>query len=449
MEPEFAPGIPESKPKGEIPTVKNEYWKVTVHDHSAVKAKRHFDLRLSDGNKAYSWAIKKGLPEPEGKVKAIRQFDHTPEYMGFEGTIGFGYGKGIVKIDHSGMTKITESGPGKISFVLLNKKIPEEYTMVNTKGGTEWLLINHTPTTKLMEHIPLWKEKYKSITDADKMIEDDKYAMQPKIDGAHTLLNIDKNKIKLFSYRPSSTSDKLIQHTYKFPELGKTISEELNGTTMRTELFAVDKEQVPIPNNVLSGILNSNTENALKYIRENDIKFMDMPFDITRYKGTDVSQEPYMNKLNMIENIVSRIGIENIFSPPTAMNERDKKNLLQKIKQKKYPFTGEGVIFRDMNDGKPYKYKIRPEYDVWIKNVYPEEKHPELAGGFSYSLSKDGNVVGNVGTGFTDKMRADAIANPENYIGKSIRVEAQEQFPSGALRAPSFVNWDIEKNIDL
>jgi hypothetical protein len=56
-------------------------------------------------------------------------------------------------------------------------------------------------------------------------------------------------------------------------------------------------------------------------------------------------------------------------------------------------------------------------------------------------------VVGKTGTGFSHDILKDMLKNPDAYIGRTAKVEAQEQFPSGALRAPSFhsMHQDIQK----
>ena len=61
------------------------------------------------------------------------------------------------------------------------------------------------------------------------------------------------------------------------------------------------------------------------------------------------------------------------------------------------------------------------------------------AGGFSYSLKPGEESVGEVGSGFTQSTRGQMLQSPEDFIGRIARIRAQEQFPSGAYRAPSFL----------
>jgi hypothetical protein len=108
----------------------------------------------------------------------------------------------------------------------------------------------------------------------------------------------------------------------------------------------------------------------------------------------------------------------------------------QRIKAGDQPLTEEGVVFQPREGGKPIKAKLRPERDVWVKNIVPGKAG---AAAFEYSTSPTGPVVGKVGTGFTPKTRQEMLENPEAWIGRMARIESQGQFPSGAHRAPAFI----------
>ena len=61
------------------------------------------------------------------------------------------------------------------------------------------------------------------------------------------------------------------------------------------------------------------------------------------------------------------------------------------------------------------------------------------AGGFGYSLGPKGDVVGRVGTGFSEEARHEMLAEPEKWVGRLARIRSQGQFPGGAHRAPAFL----------
>ncbi|MEO0271549.1 MAG: DNA polymerase ligase N-terminal domain-containing protein [candidate division WOR-3 bacterium] len=153
---EFAPGIPEEKPISIMPNIdKERIFEFGVHDHTSVRAGRHYDLRLGDPKtgKAYSWAIPSAkLPEAGKPVLAIPTFIHDIRYMDFEGIIGSDYGRGIVKLPHRGKAVIHYASPERTKFTVnINGK---EQTFVLIKPGkfkNAYMLINVTPKEQKKE----------------------------------------------------------------------------------------------------------------------------------------------------------------------------------------------------------------------------------------------------------------------------------------------------------
>ena len=68
----------------------------------------------------------------------------------------------------------------------------------------------------------------------------------------------------------------------------------------------------------------------------------------------------------------------------------------------------------------------------------------KVVGGFEYSYSPTGKVVGRVGTGLSDDLRSDMAANPERYLGR-VAMVAGTKYRSGVGRTLSFKGWHPEK----
>jgi len=85
--------------------------------------------------------------------------------------------------------------------------------------------------------------------------------------------------------------------------------------------------------------------------------------------------------------------------------------------------------------------RLYSEHDVHVKEIFPGKRRLAGvgAGGFKYALKPAGPVVGEVGTGFTEETRRLMHEQPEEFIGRIAKIRAQEQFPSGAYRAPGFL----------
>lgn len=112
--------------------------KFVIQKHAA--SHLHYDLRLSIGGVAKSWAVPKEPSNEEGvKRLAVHVEDHPVSYMSFEGTIPKGsYGAGTVKIWDKGSYKMLEKTPKKLMFTLKGKKLKGDFALINFKGKN-WL----------------------------------------------------------------------------------------------------------------------------------------------------------------------------------------------------------------------------------------------------------------------------------------------------------------------
>ncbi len=97
--------------------------------------------------------------------------------------------------------------------------------------------------------------------------------------------------------------------------------------------------------------------------------------------------------------------------------------------------------------GATAKYRIRPDYDVYIRQFFDGEgKYSGRAvGGFYYSYTPNGKIVGKVGTGFTDVQRIDMFKHPSNYLGKVATLFATRKTKTGALFQPAFYRMHLDK----
>jgi DNA primase len=147
-EKEFAPGIPRSKRVYAIPEdAKDKQWTMSVQEHRARKAGRHWDLRLVDPETGYahSWAVPKArFPEGTEKVLAVHTPTHTEQYALNFGDrevqrIGSGYGSGTVKIVHKEPVKIVKSGKNSVQFERILGEDQGRLMLFKTKGDA-WLL---------------------------------------------------------------------------------------------------------------------------------------------------------------------------------------------------------------------------------------------------------------------------------------------------------------------
>lgn len=446
---DFAPGIPSKEKKRPIPKVKEpKDWPFVGQVHRAERAGKHLDLRLSDGETAFSWAVRKGLPDKPGKRHiAVRQPDHDPKYMGFSGRIKSKYGRGKVEIGRKGLARVLSASPDKVTFAALDKKNPEKFTMVRAGryGKDKWLVMNTTPTKKSRPDIPTSKEKFKSSSPADlpKFMGGD-YVLSPKIDGGQVTVNLG-DRPEVFSRRPGKSGD-LIDHTFLTGLDKVKVPKDLRGTQFRAELFG-QKGKKPIPLREVAGLMNSTPQAAIRKAKKSGIRLKVAPWKMLRFQGEDVSMLPYEQQQSLMKRIKKKLG-SRISTPSSASTRASKERLARRIREGKHPQTDEGLVAWPKKGvlATPSKIPFRGHEQVYIRDVYPMKrkgKAVEAAGGFTYSLKPGGPVVGKVGTGFTEEKRREIWKARKKIKDVKAVIESSGKYPSGAHRAPSFVAFHL------
>jgi ATP-dependent DNA ligase len=277
--------------------------------------------------------------------------------------------------------------------------------------------------------------------------------LEPKIDGASSIFELNSDKPnKIYSYRVSKKSGINIDHSDQVPKIRDlSIPDIFNKTILRGELFA-QTDNHPMPAEQVSGILNSSVSKSLETQKDKGW-LQSRIYDIIKFRGRSVANDPYGTKLSLIKQI--EMAIPEFKSVETAYTPEQKSKLVEDIKRGRHPETKEGVVSWDLNKptGKPEKLKFRDNFDVYIRQMYPainkaSGKEKEEIGGFRYSLTPRGKIVGNVGTGFSREQRIDMLKNQDKYLGMVARVKSQQQFSSGSLRTPSYYGLDVEKNLE-
>ena len=433
MTKEYAPGIPNKKSFMVIPTITNTtITDYVLHEHHAEKAGKHFDFRLKLGGKAISWAMRYFPFSPKEKRLAIRQPDHTVQYMSFTGEITDGYGKGKVYIKDSGKCKVEYANRDMVKVVFISTQHQKELLLKRT-SEQNWIMMNVTRPRKLSD--PIGKKSYKDLTKKDikPYIDDDNFIFQPKIDGAHNILLMEEGKHpRIISHRKSKKSDTgLIEHTHRFPGLCcDKVPKELAGV-YRGEVYALKERDQLLPAEELGGILNSKIDKSLETQKQKNIRLRMALFGMPDQKRKE---------------LIKFLGdpFEDI---ETAEKPDQKKAMLDSIKNKSHKLTEEGVVVINKNTGTPHKWRVRPDYDVYIRKFFDGDgKYKDLAvGGFFYSYTPNGPIMGKVGTGFVDKQRVDMKKNPQKYVGRVATLHATRKTKSGALFQPSFVRMHLDK----
>ena len=424
-------------------------WDMTLYEHEAERAGRHFDLRLMGAGAeglpeervAHSWAIRKGLPEPGQKRLAIQQPTHTRADMEFKGPILVGYGKGEQKIKERGQVDVLEATDDAVKFNRYKGKKTEKFKMVRT-GDNRWLVINYTPTHE-SKGVPKERPPYKedTIGNIQKYI-DGRYVLEPKYDGAHDLLISEPGKdLEVYSYRDAKMG--LIEHTPKISRLfGVKSPEDMAKVVLRGEVWAPGLDVSDI-----GGLLNSHAPKARAKQQKSGQHLEYVGFDVDEIGGRKMQDVPYAEKLLILEQLASRIPIT---VTDVATSPSQKKKLVESIWSGDDARTKEGVVAWPLDGGMPTRIPVKKTYDVVVHDIYPirpeAKTKKNMAGGVVYSWEEDPEVpVARLGTGFTDEQRKELWLHPERFIGQVAMVESKPLYPSGILRTASFKGWHPDK----
>ena len=403
-----------------------------VQEHNAIRAGLHNDVRMGT-RRMLSWATRKELPEPGKKIQLFQQPVHDEWYKTFQGNL-YGYGAGTVKTKDLGEVLVLETDPGKIKIVTAHTGVPQEFTLVRINEGKKpsWLMINSTPR----ETFPDAKPKYIRIPqdEIDKLITGN-FAFSEKIDGASVLVNVLKDKIQLLSHRVSKTGQPIV-HTQR-AGLGAAkvdVPKELQGQVFRGELYGV-RDDKAIPPQEISGLLNSSVGKALKDQHERKIKMRLALFGLLHDEPMSLYE-----RRQKIQKLLTALPKDFAHEPQYAYSAEEKRKMWKDIKSGKNPLTHEGVVAVPLSGGVSHKVKTEEERDVYIRDIFEGQGRARgSAGGFSFSLTEGGPVVGKVGSGFDDDIRRQLWDNKADFGGRVARVRDQGQYGSGALRAPVFL----------
>jgi DNA ligase D-like protein (predicted 3'-phosphoesterase) len=451
-----AKGIPDRGVYGDLSKLPvGQLLNYVVQHHKADRAGPHYDVRLGNEDTGlYSWASRKGIPQKGEKRLAVQQPLHDAAYGSFAGTIPEGYGKGTVSLHDTGKALITKVEPDKIHFTLAHRRYPERFVLVKPKGGIgqkeqNWLLMNTTPVDPLKYP----KLKYKSVP-ADKiqpLLDNLKpgSSVQAKIDGAHTLTQVLKDKIELLSYRQSKVHGGPIVHTERvFRTIPNVeVPKQYQGSVMSGELYGTQKGQALDPQ-ALGGLLNSSLAKSIPAQDQLGMQFKNQLFDLRRLGKKDVTTDtPYETRMGHLRTILQSIGgpdaskVQDVYHlPEEAKTPATANKLYQDVAAGKHPGTTEGIVIHPPT-GTPVKSKLFDEHDVHIRGFFPGKgKYTDQGvGGFVYSHEPKGPIAGEVGTGFSDQLRSDMFKDPTAYTGRVARVRTTRKLPSGALFQPSLL----------
>ena len=392
-------GTPEPAP-GEHTGQGNSF---VIHKHRATRL--HYDVRLERDGGLPSWAVPKGLPIRRGDKRLSVQTEvHPLEYGSFEGEIPEGhYGAGAVRIFDNGWYEPVEWTDSKVSFKLHGRRYPGiEYHFIKTR--TDWLaFLASKQDVPLIETPPAFSPML--AEGGHEAFDSPGWWFEPKLDGIRCLAEMETGDTVLRTRRGRDVTE-------QYPEL-RMVHEMVDqvNAVIDGEIVALD-ERGKDSFEVLQQRMNLANPREIDRVRKR-IPVTLVVFDVLWLDGRDTTGLPLEERRELLDLIVEpddRIQkITHVEEDGTAFVEAARSVGM------------EGVVAK--RKGSPYlpgrrtdawrKIKLISTQDCVILGYTPGQGGRNgTFGALLVGAWDEGELkwVGQVGTGFSDKMLEELIA---------------------------------------
>jgi bifunctional non-homologous end joining protein LigD len=393
-----------------------------VQEHHATAL--HWDFRLEHDGVLVSWALPKGVP-PDPKVNhlAVHTEDHPLEYATFGGDIPKGeYGGGTVKIWDHGTYDLEKWTDREVKVVLHGERVRGRFVLFQT-GGKNWMIHRmDAPAKPDWKPLPELIKPMLAVAGALPAAAD--WAFEMKWDGVRAVSYSEGGRV-----RALSRNDRDI--TVSYPELRAL------GLALGTTQVVLDGELVAFahgrPNfGTLQQRMHIADARTARKLAE-QVPVVYVIFDLLHLEGRSLLKLPYDDRRELLESLELN-GASWQTAPVFYDSGPD-------VLEASAAAGMEGVVAKRRDS----TYLPGRRSPAWtkVKHFRTQEVviggwHPgngRRAGGIGSLMmgvpDEDGlRYVGQVGTGFTDKMLDD--------LGARLAKHERKTSPfSGQLPAPA------------
>jgi len=374
-----------------------------IQEHHA--SSLHWDFRLEHDGVLASWALPRGLPvSPDTNHLAVQVEDHPLEYGKFSGTIPKGeYGAGTVSIWDRGRYDCEKWRPQEIMVVLHGKRAVGRYVLFPT-NGKNWMIHRMDPAPDGYEPLPARMQPM--LATAGQLPPDDgDWAYEFKWDGMRALIWIDGG-------RPRAVSRNGTDITGSFPEL-RAFGESMGSrqALLDAELIALGPDGKPSFARLQHRLHATSPERVRNAAASDPISLV--IFDLLHLDGVSMIGKVYDHRRSALEDL--EIGAPGWAVAPSFTEEEG-----THVFRTAVDLGMEGVVAKRRTSA----YQVGRRSRDWIK-VKNQHTQEVVIGGFTEGKgSRRGEFgalllgipstehrkltfVGKVGTGFSDRRRAE------------------------------------------
>ncbi|WP_285186626.1 ATP-dependent DNA ligase [Rhodococcus sp. MEB041] len=362
-----------------------------IQEHHARRL--HYDFRLERDGVLVSWAVPKNLPTDEKKNHlAVHTEDHPMDYASFEGTIPQGeYGGGEVSVWDHGTFTTEKWRDDEVIVELAGERVAGRYALIRTDRD-QWLVHRMTsrpqPTrTELPQHLRPMLASAGTLSG----LEADEWSFEGKWDGVRIVATLDHGDVVL----ESRTGQDLTRRYAGITALAADLSDHAVVLDGEAVVYRAD------------GVTSFQ---ALQDAHPDDVQFI--CFDILHLDGTDLTGKKFTDRRKILELLLT--GLETATVSPLlpgtaagALSESERRGW-------------EGIVAKRRDS----TYEVGRRSTSWIKVKNWRTQEVVIGGWRAGKGSRTGSIgslllgipsenglhyVGRVGTGFTERQRADLL----------------------------------------
>ena len=427
-------GTPEPIPEdAAVPKKRAGKPRFVIQEHHA--SSLHWDFRLEHDGVLASWALPKGLPvSPDENHLAVQVEDHPLEYGTFSGTIPQGeYGAGTVSIWDRGRYDCEKWRPREIMVVLYGKRAKGRYVLFPTKGKN-WMIHRMDPAPDGFAPLPKRMEPMLA-TPGQLPSGDGEWAYEFKWDGMRALLWIDGG-------RPRAVSRNDNDITGSFPEL-RDFAEAMGSrqALFDAELVVLGADGKPSFAQLQHRMHASSPASVRKFAASHPVSLV--IFDLLHLDGTSLIGLDYDHRRSALEDL--DIGASGWAITPSFTSDEG-----SRVFRIAVDLGMEGVVAKRRSS----TYQPGRRSRDWIK-VKHQHMQEVVIGGFTEGNggrrgefgalllgvpstgSRRLTFIGKVGTGFSDRSRAE-LATELRRMVRSTSPFA-ERLPAGLDKGATWV----------
>ncbi len=304
------------------------------------------------------------------------------------------------------------------------------------------------------DHISGYKEKW-----LNELYDTEPVIAQPKYDGERMLIHFDNSNVYCTSRRISKKTNEYMRNDDKLPMLVEDYSNNasLNYTVLDCECYAKNWSEVV-------GVMHSLPERAAELQKTVIVKYA--IFDCLWYDGKDVSELPYLKRLEFAMKVIESLNIRNMhltqfindeFEVDSIKNAHFFKSIAEQETAMENAINAgfEGIVVKSLNKtyrdkGASLKCKKFETVDCVVYDyVQGNGKYSDTIGALKIGYYNAGNIVHvtNVNCG-TDATRYMWSQHWDKLKGRVIEVKCQE-VTSKSLRHPVYVRLREDKSPEM